>query len=194
MTFRWLLLFFPNLLANVVCWIGTPVIALFVTYELHKTTVKRFYHAEREFYREFLIRPLRWFQSVDNACDEWWYGCYNFDSPIPYLRNATQAQYLASPFLRYVCRCLWLWRNAAGGVAYYPFGVVRDDPISTTIHGVKNSGSLWYRIIRRPSSWQLSAQIPLGFGLFNDINIGWKPFNNMPRLAYAGRVLGLRKG
>lgn len=192
--FALFILIYPiSLLSSIISWLFTPLIALFVVLEYYTTTVKRFEHTELTLKREFLASYLRWFQSVDNACDEYWYGVYNIDSVIPYLRTATHEQYLSSPFLRYLCRCLWLWRNAAGGFAYYPFGVIRDEPYSVTIAGVKNSGSLWYRLTLRKSSWQLSAQIPVGFGLYNDINIGWKPFNDMPRLAYAGRLFGLRR-
>lgn len=61
--------------------------------------------------REFLIAPLRIWQSPDAPLDEFWYGDYQ-----GWPKNGkSQSDYDNSWWLRYTCRIAWLWRNAAYG-------------------------------------------------------------------------------
>lgn len=189
---RWLLYFLPAVLIELAAMLVTPVVALFVVREPREDRVKRMGNQVLTIDHDYLIKPLRWFQTVDNAVDEYWYGAFNTESLLPYLRNATQEQYDASPFLRYLCRCMWMWRNASSGFNYYPFGVVNEPALSVTEQGTKNSGAFWCRLTRRPRSWQLQAQIPLVSRLSSDINIGWKEYRGMGRLTYSARIIGLR--
>ena len=189
---RWLLYLPFSLAIEIVGMVLTPLIALFIYREPREDRVKRLDNQTVTIDHDYLIKPLAWFQTVDNAVDEYWYGMFNASSLLPYLRNATQEQYDQSAFLRYFCRCMWMWRNAVSGFNYYPFGVMDEPASSVTEKGTKNSGQFWYRLTKRPSSFQLQAQIPIISRLSNDIKMGWKAYKGMPRLTYSGRFIGLR--
>ena len=142
--------------------------------------------------RDFIITPFYWWQTFDNAVDEYWWGVYNGQSFFKFMREATQADYDSSAFIRYVCRLTWMLRNAGYGFAQYLFGRKLDEEQSVKTHGTKGSGFFWYRLTIRKSSWQLQAQVPLFGKRYNDINIGWKTHEGFDRVMYAGRVIGLR--
>lgn len=62
--------------------------------------------------RDFLIPSLRIWQTPDAPVDELWYaGDYNVWPVV----GKTQADYDSSAWLRYLCRVVWLQRNAAYG-------------------------------------------------------------------------------
>ena len=172
----WVLLFIPNLLIYLACMILNPVVALFVT---------------KRDGREYLIKPLYWFQTHDNPVDEYWYGGYFKDSLFSYVKNATQEQYDNSRFLRYVCRLLWLWRNCAYGFSYNLFGRDLIGEEKVTEVGNEKAG-YWRRFHSRGNSWQLKAHYPIGLGLQIDVNVGWKTHKGFPRAMYADRLFSLR--
>lgn len=172
----WLFIFPFNFGIYLLCMILNPLVALFVT---------------KRGGREYLVQPLYWFQTHDNPADEYWHGGYFTDSFFPYVRNATQAQYDNSRFLRYVCRLFWLWRNCAYGFSYNLFGIPLHYTEEVTEHGMEASG-LWWCYTDRIISWQLKAHYPIGFGLHIDVNIGWKTHKGFPRAMYADRVFSLR--
>ena len=172
----WLSIFPLNFAIYLACMILNPVVALFVT--------------ERDG-REYLVKPLYWFQTHDNPVDEYWYGGYFSDSFFTYVKNATQAQYDNSRFLRYVCRLFWLWRNCAYGFSYNLFGRDLINPETMTEHGDEKHG-LWWRYTDRVNSWQWKAHIPVGLGLRMDINIGWKTHKGFNRAMYADRICAFR--
>jgi hypothetical protein len=41
--------------------------------------------------REYIVKPLYWFQTHDNAVDEWWYGVYNTTHWFSFAREWGQA-------------------------------------------------------------------------------------------------------
>lgn len=172
----WALLFIPNLLIYLACMILNPVVALFVT---------------KRDGREYLVKPLYWFQTHDNPVDEYWYGGYFTDSFFRYVREASPYQYESSAWLRYVCRLFWLWRNCAYGFSYNLFGrdLIGEEVVTET--GNEKFGK-WRRFILRSNSWQLKAHIPIGFGLQLDVNIGWKTHKGFPRAMYADRLISFR--
>lgn len=188
----WVLLFIPNLLIYLACMILNPVVALFVTKAERTDRVKQLGNKQVTMLREYLIRPLYWFQTHDNAVDEYWWGCFYKDSLFPFIRNATQEQYDNSRFLRYVCRLFWLWRNCAYGFSYNLFGRKLTGKELITEKGQESSGK-WVRYTDRGNSWQLKAHIPICFGLHLDLNIGWKTHKNFPKAMYASRIFALRK-
>lgn len=99
------------LFLTVIAYIIAPVLALFVTHaeESAITGHPSLFPGKP---REFLIKPLRIWQSPDAPLDEWWYGGYELDS---WRRHFTQADYDSKAWLRYLCRIAWLWRNPAYG-------------------------------------------------------------------------------
>lgn len=172
----WLLIFPFNFAIYLACMILNPVVALFVT--------------ERNG-REYLVKYLYWFQTHDNPVDEYWYGDYFTDSFFPYVKNATQAQYDSSRFLRYVCRLFWLWRNCAYGFSYNLFGRKLTGREIIKEMGDEKTG-LWWRHTDRNNSWQFKAHVPIGFKINIDMNIGWKTHRGFPIAMYADRLLSFR--
>lgn len=188
---RWLIYLLPATLVSLACYLLTPMVALCVTRRLYTDTVKRLGRRRVTIARDFIVRPLYWFQTFDNAVDEYWWGRYSDDAPFAFIRHATQADYDDSRWIRYVCRVLWMWRNCAYGFMQYPFGRPLDE-----VQYVINRGDVagfHYTFTKRKSSWQLEANIPIGFGRFNSVNIGWKPHDGFDRVMYANRVIGLRR-
>lgn len=96
---------------TLIAYVMAPVFALFVTHaeESEVTGFPSMYPGKA---REFLIEPLRVWQSQDAPLDEWWYGNYEMDS---WRHNFDQDDYDSSWLLRYACRIAWLWRNPAYG-------------------------------------------------------------------------------
>lgn len=188
----WILLFIPSLLVEIACYFLAPLVALFIRTELREDRVKRLDNQVLTMPRDYLIKPLMWFQTHDNAVDEWWYGLFNSDSYFRFLREATQADYDSSAWIRYCCRVHWLWRNCAYGFLYHLFGRVYEQTGTAYGHGTKNKG-FWYLLMVYQSSFQLEAQIPLYGKRHISINVGWKHHDTFQRVMYANRIIGFRK-
>ena len=187
MTTRWLLLFIPALLIEALCWFTNPIACLFTRRDSRYDYVKRLgIHVVLD--RDYLRQPFYLWQTHDNAVDEGWYGKY----VIPFLADTTQAEYDNSWLIRYWCRLWWLSRNTAYGFHYKWFSAPREDVLSVTEHGIEDV-TFWYKLQVFNRSFQLEAQIPLGFGRYNSSNIGWKSHKLMKRKLYANRLIGIRK-
>jgi hypothetical protein len=184
MILRYILYLPLTLACSIVIKLLAPLLCLFYVREEITDTVKRLGRIKTTMLREQLHPWIRWCQYPDNAVDEYWWGCYNVDSLLPYLRNATQADYDGSATLRYLCRLMWIWRNTGGGFDTFVFGMPMESGEDS------NVGSLV--LTKRAHSFQLKGQIPLAMGLAIDINAGWKALNGVDRLTYAGRVFSLR--
>lgn len=167
---RWLLYFPLQILVEIFCRLTTPIVCLFVRKEYRVDRVKILNNLEVGFDREYLIKPFYYWQTFDNAVDEYFWGGFSKYSIFPFIRNCTEEQYKNSWFIRYVYRVLWLQRNSAYGFAQYVFGRNPED-----------------------GYFQIKKDIPLFAGYTNSINIGWKSHRGFHRLMYAGRILGLRK-
>lgn len=166
---RWLLYFIPALVVELLCWLTNPIACLFVYKELRTDVVKKFGKITVIMEREYLWGIFNLWSTHDNAVDEYWYGVYTPKSMFKFVREALQDDYDNSAWLRYVCRVLWLSRNTAYGWHYLLFSL----PVG--------------------EGFQIKKQIPLGFGYYNDVNIGWKAHKGKERLLYANRIIGLRK-
>ena len=186
---KWLVFFLPNLLIEIGAMILAPVVAMFITKAERTDRVKRLGNTQVTLLRDYLIKPLYWFQTHDNAVDEYWYGCFNEDSIVKYLREATQDQYDKSKVLRWACRVMWLWRNCAYGFSYNLFGVPLDETLYTKEYGTEDKG-LWYKLIKRKSSFQFKCNIPTPWKWYYSINIGWKTHNGFQKAMYADRIIG----
>ena len=175
-------------LIKIVATLLAPLIGLCITHQERTDRVKRLGNQTLTFQREYLIKYLYWFQTHDNAVDEWWWGCFNESSVLAYFREATQSQYDKSAFLRYACRVMWLWRNCAYGFSYNVFSKPLDETISEVVKGVK--GGKWSRFTQRKSSWQFKADYPVRDWFKITINIGWKEHTGFPKVMYADRPIG----
>jgi len=161
----WLIYFIPALLVELICWLTNPLACLFVVRKQRTDIVKRFDKQVITMQREYLHPIFYLWQTHDNAVDEGWWGLYD----IPFLSKVSINQYLNSWLIRYWCRLWWLSRNTAYGWHYLLFSL----PVG--------------------QGWQFKKDIPLAFGYYNSVNIGWKEHKGKPRLLYANRVIGLRK-
>jgi hypothetical protein len=189
----WLLLFIPALLVELLAYLLNPIVALFVVKELRTDRVKRLGNETLTFDREYLIKPLRWFQTHDNAVDEWWWGEFNKDSHFKYLREATQEDYDNSWWIRYLCRVHWMYRNNAYGFMYNIFGRPREELSWSKEVGKEKSGGFWFYLQVFPKSWKLEAQIPYPYtNRYTSVNIGWKAHKGFDKFMYANRVFNLR--
>lgn len=189
----WLVYFIPAIAIELVCYLLAPIVALFVTYGYRTDVVKRLNKQEVSLLREYIVNPLYWFQTHDNAVDEWWYGVYNADHWFAFARNWTQADYDNSAFIRYYCRVMWLWRNCAYGFHYALFSRPKEGVAKWYHNGNENRG-FWYQLKLFKLSFQLETHIPLGFAdRYLSINVGWKAHKATEKLLYANRLIGFRK-
>lgn len=198
MYLQWLLLLIPAFAIELIAWLLTPIVALFVTTSSEKLTSSR---VSTPMIREQLQKYVYWFQTHDNPVDEYWYGRYNLKSIFPYVRNMTQKKYDDSKVARYVMRMLWMFRNTAYGIHYALIGKsARDEenPIKEYSHGVFRQDRFWYYLrIYENNSFQFKGQFPLlpiifGINIFNDFNLGWKTHGGTEKCLYANRVIGIR--
>lgn len=182
----WLLFFIPALAIEVFCFFTNPIACLFTRRDTRYDYVKRLgIHAVLQ--RDYLRFPFSLWATHDNAVDESWYGLYS----IPFLAAKTQADYDNSWLIRYWCRLWWLSRNTAYGFHYALFSKPKEDAYYTYEKGIEDE-TFWFKLQMFKHSFQLEMQIPLGFGKYSSINIGWKAHKLMSRKLYANRLIGLR--
>lgn len=187
----WLLYFFPAIAIELVCYILAPLVACFIRTEPRYDVVKRLNKQVVTLQRDYIIEPLYWFQTHDNAVDEWWYGLYNVDHWFAFARNWTQADYDRSRVIRWYCRVMWLWRNCAYGFHYNLFSRQKETFCNVFTHGIEGKG-FWYELKLYKYSFQFECQVPLG-ARYLSVNVGWKAHKTTQRLLYANRIIGFRK-
>lgn len=110
-----------------------PIACLFTRTELRTDTMKRKARAARvpeytQFtaMRTYLHKAFNWYQTHDNAMDEYWYGGYD-----DFINNRfTQDTYDKCWLLRYYNLVMWGWRNKAYNFRYLVLGVPQslDEP------------------------------------------------------------------
>ena len=67
------LLYLPLVwLIKSIATIFAPLIGLCITHQERTDRVKRLGNKQVTMQRTYLIKPLYWFQTHDNAVDEWW--------------------------------------------------------------------------------------------------------------------------
>jgi hypothetical protein len=192
MLFKWLLFFIPALAIEVMCYILAPLVALFITKRDRTDTVKRLNRAVVTMPREYIVKPLYWFQTHDNAVDEWWYGVYNTSHWFSFAREWGQAHYDNSWFVRYYCRVMWLWRNCAYGFHYNLFGIPVETNPKVYTKGIEEQ-TFWYEFKLFKRYFHFEMQVPLLGKRYLTINIGWKSHKGIPKVLYANRIIGFRK-
>lgn len=161
----WALLWPVMLAIGIFGRLCAPLVCVFITREPRLDTVKRLGKRSLLLRRDSLVWWLAWFDTDDNATDEFWYGAYG--NTI----NVTQAYYDSHAVYRWWCRVRWLNRNSMYTFNRKFLGLSKDSPLA----------------------WQYKADIRLGRGYYNSVNIGFKAHKGFERLMYAGRILGIRK-
>jgi hypothetical protein len=192
MLFKWLLFFIPALVIELVCYILAPLVALFITKRDRTDTVKRLNRAVVTMPREYIVKPLYWFQTHENAVDEWWYGVYNTSHWFSFAREWGQSHYDNSWFVRYYCRVMWLWRNCAYGFHYNLFGIPVETNPKVYTKGIEEQ-TFWYELKLFKSYFHFEMQVPLLGKRYFSMNIGWKAHKLIPNVLYANRIVSFRK-
>lgn len=161
----WTLLLPMALVVGMFGRLCSPIVCLFIERKPRFDTVKRLGKKKVLLERDSLVWWLTWFDTDDNATDEYWYGGYDQKS------TKTQEYYDTHAIYRWYCRVMWLNRNSMYTFNRKFFGLPKDSKLA----------------------WQYKAIKPLAFGYVNDINIGYKSHKGFDKLMLAGRVIGLRK-
>lgn len=192
---KWLAYLPLSLTVELICYILNPIVAIPTRSEVRTDKAKRL-GGVVTIPRDYLIKPLMYFQSHDNAVDEWWYDLYNEDSFFKWLRKATQKDYVSSWWLRYVCRVMWLYRNNAYGFLFNWFSTPIEPLDKEVVKGVEDSGKFWINYKQYKSSFHLEMQIPILFtNRYYSLNIGWKAHRSAPKpqKMFANRFIGIRQ-
>ena len=202
---KWTWMFWPMMFVEIpLTLIVVPIASLFPRYEVRTDSMKRRAYdkglpryTQFSEMREYLPKWANWFQTHDNAMDEYWYGMYD-----DFINNRfTQKTYDNSKLLRYYNRVRWGYRNKAYGASYTLFGAPKgnlEPDIFET--GEEDSGKLWVRLEIHPYWFHYEAQIPTIDGEYRNVNIGWKANRSAPPLKdgtynvmYANRLAWFRR-
>jgi len=98
------------IILTLVAFVISPLLACFIVYA-EESSITGQPSLLPNTPRAFLIPVFRIWQTPDAPVDEFWYGDYQgFPKD-----GKTQADYDKSIWLRWLCRVVWLWRNAAYG-------------------------------------------------------------------------------
>lgn len=170
-----ILLWIPKAIALIVLTLLAfplaPVFACFIVYA-EEESITGFPSLLPGTPRAFLIPALRLWQTPDAPVDEFWYGGYQGWPKT----GKTQTDYNKSIWLRWLCRVVWLWRNAA-----YGFGAKWGYECAPTL----NDGALWrsgkscnyfYKVINPASQvgWNWKAEWFFTATRYIEINLGYK--------------------
>ncbi len=184
---KWLLTLPFVLLVELIAIIVAPLVALFITKRMRTDRVKLIDKTEHQtMMREYLIDALYYFQTHDNAVDEYWWDAYFLDSP--FFKNLTQDDYDSKPYVRWMMRVMWLWRNVAYGFNYAWFSLPNEDRIET-VTGVKGKPG-WKRIRQGRYSFQFQYNLPLWGEKYMSLNVGWKKHKGKDKMIFANRIIG----
>jgi len=182
MYFRWLLTYPISVLSTIVAYLLSPLLAMCVYKEPRTDVVKRFGKQIKTFDRYYLWPIFSWFQTHDNACDEYFWGVYGDSDKV------TVAEYDDSILLRYWYRIAWLTRNPAYGFGHTVLGFARDD---STIQTDSTWGNFKIRVWTNANGKQafnVKGHFFISEEYYFDINIGWKPHKSFTRLMQADRL------
>jgi len=154
----WLICYPISVILTLVTWLLSPILALPIFVIVIDD-------------RDWLIKPLRWFQTFDAPLDEGHYGGY-FTTTSPYLY-----------------RMFWLVRNPAYGFGQFPMGVEPTHAptvcgsITKWDTGVSNwEYTDWGNAFNFRAQWFFTAK------WFIRINIGWKGHGGFTRLMLATHI------
>lgn len=155
--------------------------------------------------REWLIKPLMWFQSFDNPVDEWWATDDNkYFEDCSWFKGKTVDDFKNSAWLRYVARFFWVCRNPAYGFAQFGFGWMpgAENVVTEPFNkGQWQSGSNYKRlvIIEAPEChlfFRYAFQLKLQWFFYKNhylhINWGWKSHRGFTKLMISGLITPFR--
>jgi hypothetical protein len=172
--------FFPSLIlawgSTFLTWFLSPVLAL----PIFVTDIDG---------REWLVKPVRWFQSFDAPLDEWRYGTY--------WQSCSWLKWdFTKPTHKYLARLFWLCRNPAMGFAQDVLGWTPNpaDAILWKWSGIWDSDSSNYSFklfenkdanIFMKYGFTLKSQTFFTKVRYLRIYMGWKPHGSLNRLMLA---------
>ena len=156
---RWLICFPLSIFLNLLTWVLSPILAL----PIFVTVIDG---------REWLIKPLRWFQTFDAPLDEGHFGGY-FTTTNPYLY-----------------RMYWLVRNPAYGFGHFLLGVepTLNKPIVIGSVNKWDTGVDNWEYSDWGNAFNLRAQWFFTTKWFIRINIGWKGHYGFTRLMLTSHI------
>lgn len=131
--------------------------------------------------REWLITPLRWFQTHDNPLDEWRIGGY--------YKNCNWVNWdFTKPFHRYLARYFWLCRNPAYGFAQL-VGIVPKGEFKTIYDiGTWDSATTNYHFVKSDNCFQYRAQFYFYKNHYLRLNLGWKEHAGFSKFMITGNI------
>lgn len=184
---------------EIIGYLFMPIICLFTRQEIRVDTMKRrakdwgdTEYTQYTEMRDYLPKWLNWYQTHDNAIDEYWYGGYD-----DFINDKfDQKDYDKSWWLRYYNRVMWGWRNNAYGYQYYTLGLPEETtPYKAFEEGAEDSGQLWVSIKVFENYFHYECQIPNGKGGYKSYNFGYKSHRSAPlingrkNVMYANRII-----
>lgn len=161
----WLMLWPFAFMVGLLGRILAPIVCMFIERKPRTDVVKRLGKRTVTLPRDSLVWWLTWFDTDDNATDEYWYGFYDENT------TKTQEYYDTHRIYRWYCRVRWLNRNSMYTFNRKFFGL----PVG------------------HKYAWQYKKNLPLLFKYYNSVNIGFKSHKGFNRLMLAGRIIGIRK-
>lgn len=184
---------YKSIAFELVSYFIVPFVSLFTRLEVRTDRVKRMGNKQHTMLREYLPKMFNYWQTHDNAQDEYFWGM--FADKGDYL-DTSIAEYDNSWWLRYCNRVMWGWRNIGYGYLYHKLGVTQEaEPVEVFEHGVEDSGLLWVRIEVYQNYFLYEAQIPNDDG-YKSYKFGWKSHRSAPQLEdgtknvmYANRII-----
>ena len=131
--------------------------------------------------REWLILPLRWFQTHDNPVDEWRVGNY--------YKNCNWVNWdFNKPFHRYLARYFWLCRNPAYGFAQL-VGIVPIGQMTTCFDvGIWDSATTNYHLVKWDNCFHYRAQLYFYKNHYLRLNLGWKAHAGFSKFMITGNI------
>ena len=124
--------------------------------------------------REYYVWLWRWLTTHDAPADTFFIDGYFIDSWI--LGRFTREQIRASPFLRYVGRVLWIWRNPAYQVKHW---LGYDTSGSEPIHRIKEADGVGRMFIRKNHKGHTGFYYEKRTNRWH-IQFGWKLYRRDP--------------
>lgn len=135
--------------------------------------------------REWLVKPLRWFQSFDHPVDEWYRD--------KYWRACNWLEWdFTKAIHRYLGRYFWLCRNPAYGFAQFLFGITPTGARTVRGYGKWDSGSNNYELTTFDNCFHFTAQWFFYKNHFLRVNIGWKEHTPFTRWMLATHISPFR--
>lgn len=173
--FLTLLRYIPSLILSVISvlatWLLAPLLALCYTKDVQG--------------REWLITPLRWFQTHDNPVDEWRVGNY--------CKNCHWVNWdFTKPFHRYLARYFWLCRNPAYGFAQLLGVVPRGEMLTHFSVGTWDSATTNYHLTTWDNCFQYRAQLYFYKTHYLRLNLGWKGHAGFTKYMLASHISPFR--